>query len=331
MNKKNYYLIGFTLFVFFLLMLSVKNETEIEDSKLNVNENTQNGTDNEIPEEINEPEEIDSERPRPKISGSYSENFIHIDGNWSAAEAEEWCYKQNGQYIIENVTIDATWSPIGSGILINNSNNVYFIIRNCDITNANIGAAEWPQVHLYDKYVAGIKLVNCSNGVIDNNTCDGGLNACGILVIDGSFNINITDNIAIDNNMHGIMVANYSYNIYIDHNTAHSNYHEWSRGVYLIDGCYNITISNNTMSDNEYNGIFLENNCHDNWILNNICNDTSFGNEQDEGIFLYIGCHNNTIAFNYACDNDIVGIRIFVDCDDNIIKNNTLLGVEQNL
>ena len=101
------------------------------------------------------------ENPKP----SNGLTFIHIDGsnpnNWTwTAGNYSWCYFDNGYYIIENVTIDANGSPTGSGILINNSKNDYFIIRNCTIFNA-------------DSYFldSGIWLENTNNGTIENNNC----------------------------------------------------------------------------------------------------------------------------------------------------------------
>jgi parallel beta-helix repeat protein len=271
------------------------------------------------------------------LNGVLSENPT-IDeigaGNFTWIEAESLLAWVTGSgswsepYLISGLQIDvsASTSGDGSGIQISNSHEVNFTIRDCTITNANIGSVS-ESVSNYSEFVGGIKLINCSKGTIDNNTCDGGLNACGILVVNGSYNISIINNLAFDNEKHGIMVVNNSYDIYIDNNTAHSNYNTYSRGIYILKDCYNITISNNTMSDNEYNGIFLVTDCHDNWIVNNICNDTSFGNEQDEGIFIGWGCHNNTIEFNYVCDNDVVGIRLAENSDDNIILNNTILEV----
>ncbi|MBD3253832.1 MAG: hypothetical protein GF383_02010, partial [Candidatus Lokiarchaeota archaeon] len=72
----------------------------------------------------------------PKLSGYWSVDFIHIDGNWSDAArdldyvsgAGNWTHP----YLIENVTIDA--GGTGSGILIENTNE-YFTIKNCTITN----------------------------------------------------------------------------------------------------------------------------------------------------------------------------------------------------
>jgi len=89
---------------------------------------------------------------------------LHIDdsgvsGNytWLEAKDEPWCNFRNGIYIIENLTIDATDSATGSGIIIENS-IVVFIIRNCSIYNSQ-----------FDVPDAGILLNNTYNGTIINN------------------------------------------------------------------------------------------------------------------------------------------------------------------
>ncbi|GAH45411.1 unnamed protein product, partial [marine sediment metagenome] len=106
----------------------------------------------------------------PPQSAGYIESFIYVDGNWTeTASTYDWCYGDGSwstPFIIENVSIDASTSPTGSGILIENSQNAYFIIRNCTITNA-IGASG------YLNYAGGIKLINCANGVIYDITIIG--------------------------------------------------------------------------------------------------------------------------------------------------------------
>ncbi|MHA1191714.1 MAG: hypothetical protein ACTSP9_05395, partial [Promethearchaeota archaeon] len=66
----------------------------------------------------------------PHQSAGYSESFIYIDGNWTeTATTYDWCYGDGSwstPYVIENVSINAISSPTGSGILINNSLDVYF-------------------------------------------------------------------------------------------------------------------------------------------------------------------------------------------------------------
>jgi hypothetical protein len=70
----------------------------------------------------------------PKNSDSWDNfSFIHIKGNWSDAVNLGWCSGEgswDNPFLIENMTINATNSLINHGILIENSNNYYFQIKN---------------------------------------------------------------------------------------------------------------------------------------------------------------------------------------------------------
>jgi len=153
----------------------------------------------------------------PKLSAGYSESFIHVDGNWTeTATTYDWCYGDGSwstPYVIENVSINAISSPTGSGILINNSLDVYFRIQNCTIINAPGGVVG---------YGAGIELQNCSRGLIFNNTCtDSGASGNGIL-LEGynCYNITIERNVVSSSLRHGIL--SYGGNeIYIINNLHH--------------------------------------------------------------------------------------------------------------
>jgi len=97
-----------------------------------------------------------------KSSGFWSNfTFIHITNlNWTIANETDWCSGSGtwgNPYIIENMIINASGSPIGCGIFIENSVDVYFTIRNVTIfETAN-----------------GIKLENANKGVlIDNRLFD---------------------------------------------------------------------------------------------------------------------------------------------------------------
>ena len=89
---------------------------------------------------------------KPRISGSYIESFIHIDGNWSdTATTYNWCNGDgswSNPYIIENVTIE---DGSGLGILIENTRE-FFEIKNCTVPNVEVG----------------IKILNCTNAKILN-------------------------------------------------------------------------------------------------------------------------------------------------------------------
>ena len=99
---------------------------------------------------------------KPKTSGYWKVDYIHIDGNWTDAKNNlDWVQGGDGSlgdpYIIENVTIDCGGSDFG--ILIENSND-YFIIRNCTVYNSG---DEWLN--------AGIKMDQVDNGQLINNNC----------------------------------------------------------------------------------------------------------------------------------------------------------------
>ncbi|MFX1393212.1 MAG: right-handed parallel beta-helix repeat-containing protein, partial [Promethearchaeota archaeon] len=176
---------------------------------------------------------------RLKISGAYTEPFIHIEGNWSDAIGKGW-FKGDGSwqnpYVIENVTIDATSSPMGSGIFINNSNNEYFVIRNCTVYNA----------------VNGIILENTNKGILTGNTAYS--NMIGIRLSNNCDNNIISVNNVNENDNNGIYISNNCDNNTISRNTA--NYNDWN-GISILDNCDNNTISRNTANYNDWNGISI--------------------------------------------------------------------------
>lgn len=289
----------------------------------------------------------------PKQSAGYLESFIHVDGNWTdTANDNDWCYGQGTwqePYVIENVTIDASSSPTGNGIFINNSKSDYFIIRNCTIFNADN--------YFFD---SGIWLENTNNGTIRNNNCSD--NNQGIYLIDCEGN-NITENTANDNKYNGI---------YLDTNCVHNNImgniaDNNLFGIQLVWGCDNNNITLNTVTSNDDYGIFINSfgaSCDNNIILNNTVNENNrygiyvrYDNNENSiinnsvndnigsGIYLY-NCHDINVTGNYiysntrgiyvfSCDNGIitgntinnnleVGIYLIANSDDNEIKNNTI-------
>lgn len=192
-----------------------------------------------------------------KLSGAYIESFIHIDGNWSATTSYDWCSGDgswSNPYIIENVTIDASSSPTGSGIFINNSKNIYFIIRNCTVYNAPSG--------FYD---AGIKLENTSNGTIINNDFSDN-NYIGIYLYNDCKNNTISRNWADDNKHFGIKLENNCGNNSISENSF-NNLNKYG-GIYLKTGCDNNTIIGNTACGNSI-GILIDANSDNNNISEN--------------------------------------------------------------
>jgi parallel beta-helix repeat protein len=290
----------------------------------------------------------------PRSSAGYILPFIHIDGsitdNWTDTLAEPWCNLVDGFYVIENVSIDATNSPIGNGILINNSINVKFIIRNCTIINA------------YKTFFAsGIRLENTHNGTIMDNNCS--YNYQGIYV-KNSVGINITGNFAKGNQINGIYLDTNCHNNKITGNTVINSIHY---GIQLVGDCdhNNITLNtvtksgeygiffnsfggsadnniilNNTANENVKYGIYLRYDNNNNQIINNTVSENG-----DSGIGLQT-CHNVNVSGNTARDNDRgmylqdcdngdfthnivnnnveIGIYVFYNSDGNLIKNNTI-------
>jgi len=213
----------------------------------------------------------------PKQSAGYSKSFIHVDGNWSATTSYDWCYGDGSwgnPYIIENVTIDASGSPTGSGIFIDNSKNDYFIIRNCTVKYAGNAATD-----------AGIKLYNTCNGTIFNNTVS-------------------------NNDNEGIYLNFICNNNTISQNTANYN---GDKGISLQSGCDNNNITENTINDNTDTGIYLFYSCDNNVIKNNTIN------RNDVGIVLY-QCDNNNISGNILIDNSFCIYEY--SCFGNIIEYN---------
>ncbi len=154
-------------------------------------------------------------------------------GNWTWAVSQPWCYDDNGVYIIEDLTINASSTPTGSGIYIGNSHDVNFRIQNCTIVD----------LVAISSYGAGINLINCSRGVIFNNTITNtNWIACGIQLQGyNCYNITIERNVVTSIGRHGILTYG-GNNIYIINNTVTSIQYQ---GIYLFHGCKNSTIAYN--------------------------------------------------------------------------------------
>ncbi len=236
---------------------------------------------------------------------SYIEPFIHIDGNWSdTVTTYAWCSGDGSwgnPYIIENVTIDASTSPTGSGILISNSKNYYFIIRNCTVYNAASGY-----------YNGGIKLENTDDGILMNNDCsDNG--HCGIMLRNNCYNNTILENIANINDFYGIGVSGNSNENNIIGNTVMDNS---QYGIFVYMGSNNNNISSNTV-DNYFVGIYIWSNSINNIISNNTIVFNSYG-------MIIQHSNNNLVTNNTINHNSQKGISFWENSVNNIISGNTI-------
>jgi len=254
----------------------------------------------------------------PKKSGYYELPFIHVDRNWSWTVALfEWCSGDGSwqnPYTIENITIDANGSP--TGILINNSRQEYFTIRNCIVFNS--GPGDWD---------AGIKLEDSNRGTLVRNNCSN--NGRFGLFLDNCDNITVSKNYIYDNDF-GISTRE-SHDIKIVENNIYQNGHGLGVG-------YNSTISRNYIYNNTGDGLRLSgdgNTISDNTINNN--NKGIFGSgceynliignkiyrNDGQGIYLWQGCWYNTIVGNLVYENGL-GIRLESNCEENYVYNNFL-------
>ena len=283
----------------------------------------------------------DTEKTELKISGAWVMNNITIDDTggtygaytWDQAKDEAWCTLQNGIYIIENVTIDASISPTGNGILINNSNDENFIIRNCTIYDAVASMFLWDnnggirlinsskgQIYSNDltsttgaiTYKSGICLYESKDVSIINNTCNG--NTYGIFMRNSNETL-IFNNSASSNRHTGIFLQENCHYNNITQNSASSNweYH----GIAIYSDSYNNNIINNTANENDNAGIYLLTNCNFNNITGNTVNNNYWGIYLDD-------CNFNNITGNTANDNDETGIHFEAYCDNNIILGNNV-------
>jgi len=278
-----------------------------------------------------------------KTSGFWSNfTYIHVKNNWTDFPIIDGDGSWTNPYTIENMTIDATTSPTGSGILIEDSKDVYFKIKNCTISNWGLTNED-----------GGIKLLNSSNGLIENNTCSGS-SYSGIVLMGNigntksSNNNTIIGNTVNNNGNRGIFLEYYCDNNTIVDNDINGN---TAYGIDLWQYCSNNSLIDNDISGNgrginiqelsnmntmEYNrienngfGIYLIDNSDDNDLINN----TIFDNTAS-GIYLVTNCELNLIARNYLVNNGWSGIEL-VSSDyntiiDNIIIDNSAYGINLN-
>jgi len=204
--------------------------------------------------------------------------------NWSkTANDNDWCSGLGTietPYLIENVSINALSLDEKKKKKINIVNSsVYFIIKNCSITNSNI---------------AGISLNNVTNGLIIGNNCSN--NYRGIFLRD-CHNNSLQENHLINNNENGIFLQDSNFTEILGNNVSYS-----SQGIVLKSICSNNSISKNKVEECGNNGIALEGICNNNTISQNKIAECGY-----EGINLSWG--NN--SYNVISDNEIKDIHMY--------------------
>lgn len=251
-----------------------------------------------------------------RSSGHYLVWNITIDplgggnGTWTWAVSEDWCHGSgtfNDPYVIENVTLSARWNS--SGITIRNSGNVFFVIRNCNVSQSSDGATD-----------AGIKLINVSNGTITDVNCSN--NQAHGFYLKNSFNITISNNYLMNNSKNGILVNNTCNRVDIISNTIKNSS---LNGIYINDGATLNTILQNTLINNTRSGIVINDTCKNNNFTSNI---VQFNNRS--GIVLQNNCNWTIISNNLVKNNTLHGLKIILSSNNNTISNNEIINNTEN-
>ncbi|MFX1497101.1 MAG: nitrous oxide reductase family maturation protein NosD [Promethearchaeota archaeon] len=245
-------------------------------------------------------------------SAGYWNNFtfIHITNiNWTIANQSDWCSGSgtwSDPFLIENMIINATNSPIGSGIFIENSKNIHFEIINVTIFGSTYG----------------IKLENTNNGTIINSILSDNIGS-GISM-KNCVNNTILRNKLINNGVYGINLTSKCNNNKILENTIKNDgTNLQDTGIYLGSYCDDNDIMGNWIYDNSVYGINIENYCEGTLIYNNIIKNIATS-QQDYGIRLHNDCHQSTISLNIIENINLYGIYI-VTSDQNSITDNQII------
>jgi len=224
---------------------------------------------------------------------NHAMSSLILDGN---AELDAYCTGTDGlipetAHVIENITIDA----MGTGdclLLLNISR--FLIIRNCSFLNGE-----------YNPTYSGVRLINCSNIVIESNYC---YNAyLGISLWNDCFD-NVMDNNTCEDNHYGMQISHSNRNN-ITNNDLFGGY----LGIYL-DHAAATDISKNECFNIGGDGIFLFNS-HGNSLMDNNCS-----TNLNHGISLSVS-DNNQLNENNCALNGKAGIN-FLHAGENILEKN---------
>jgi parallel beta-helix repeat protein len=261
---------------------------------------TKNWVETDQKDFINEPNNL-------KQAGFWNNfTFLHITNlNWTIANETDWCSGSgtwDDPFLIENMVINASDSPIGYGIFIENSINDYFKIENVTIFEAT----------------DGIRLENTNNGDLINNTLSDNIGS-GISMVN-CVNNTISRNNLINNEWSGINLTSNCMNNRIIGNTAINDGSTMQdNGIYLGNYCDNNYIMGNLIYDNRFYGINIIDHCEENIIFNNTIQNFAT-NQQWYGIYIQNYCHQNTISLNLFEDLNY-GICL-VSSDQNTVTDN---------
>ena len=251
-------------------------------------------------------------RPLNLRSAGFWNNFtfIHITNlNWTVANETDWCSGSGtwgDPYLIKNMIINASTSPTGCGIFIENSDNVYFMIRNVTIFDGT----------------NGIKLENTNKGTLVDNLLSDNIES-GIYMVN-CVNNTISGNLLINNGMYGLYLLSSCLNNRIIGNIVKNDgTNVQDTGIYLANNCDDNEIFENDLFDNNVHGINVENLCDRNVIYNNTFKNLATF-QQDYGVRLHTDCHQNNISLNFFEDLNNYAIYM-VTSDQNFVSYNRII------
>jgi parallel beta-helix repeat protein len=220
----------------------------------------------------------------PKLSKSWNNfTYIHILDNWTIAAGYEWCSGDGSwsyPYVLENITINAASSPTGNGIWIQNSENDYFIIRNCSIMNSPHGGSSGGAIfidnsnngtlignNLTQNYL-DIHFYRAENMTVIGNHITGEGSGTGINMYHSSNNF-FLNNIVENKHYYSMLIQGLSNNNVIKGNTFIENTGTgYGSGISISQSNEN-NISYNILSNNN-NGIKIDYTADKNIIHSNI-------------------------------------------------------------
>jgi parallel beta-helix repeat protein len=292
----------------------------------------------------------------PTISGTYTPDFIHIEGNWSDTKSTyDWCSGSGtlgDPYVIRNCYIEAESSPTTYGIYIKDSINQYFEIRDCSILGGS----------------AGIFLENSCNGTVINNFLNHSATSdYGIKLTQSSIENKITENkvrrydggLYIENSNNNTIFRNLFESLgegsieiinsnntdffenqlrdcessvtieYCDENNLYYN-NISNSGNFIIQSSQNVKSFNNSISGSLTHGFYLRYN------VNTTIKNSKVFNNYGSGIYFENSCNDSKIIENKIYNNSENGIELS-DTGDyninnefrrNIIYNNSLNGIK---
>ena len=232
--------------------------------------------------------------------------------NWTWAQKPEQGYvtpggngSQANPYVIENLEIDG--QNLHSGIIIENSYNwgstEYFRIENNVIYNVGGTDSDSAGIKIYKSRWGSIR----KNNISSNKDGNYGIHVIG----DGPWGTNPSEKINITEN----------------------NISDTERGIYLQDGCRDITISENIAENNYVAGIYIKENCRRLTISNNIIREnTVFGiyDSRTNNMMPPMMGDGNTISYNIIYNNKI-GLYLSRTHFDIISYNNISSNSEDGL